>query len=98
MDEQAKHIGYVIKTCLERGIKTVQPTQKAEDAWVAEIIELSRISDSFQENCTPGYYNNEGQANPSSRQNSPYGKGPNKFFAKMRAWREEGLLSGLEAN
>ena len=98
MDEQAKHIGYVIKTCLERGIKTVQPTQKAEDAWVAEIIELSRISDSFQETCTPGYYNNEGQANPSSRQNSPYGKGPNKFFAKMRAWREEGLLSGLEAN
>ena len=98
MDEQAQHIGYIIKTCIERGIKTVQPTQDAEDAWVQEIIDLSRISDSFQEACTPGYYNNEGQANPTSRQNSAYGKGPNKFFAKMKAWREEGLLSGLEAN
>ena len=98
MDEQAQHIGYIIKTCTERGIKTVQPTQEAEDAWVQEIIDLSRISDSFQEACTPGYYNNEGQANPTSRQNSAYGKGPNKFFAKMKAWREEGLLSGLEAN
>ncbi|MCS5571929.1 MAG: NAD(P)/FAD-dependent oxidoreductase [Pseudomonadales bacterium] len=98
MDEQAQHIGYIIKTCTERGIKTVQPTQEAEDAWVQEIIDLSRISDSFQEACTPGYYNNEGQANPASRQNSAYGKGPNKFFAKMKAWREEGLLSGLEAN
>ena len=98
MDEQAQHIGYIIKTCKERGIKTVQPTPEAEDAWVEEIIELSRISDSFQEACTPGYYNNEGQANPSTRQNSAYGKGPNKFFARMKAWREEGLLSGLEAN
>ena len=98
MYEQAQHIGYIIKTCKERGIKTVQPTPEAEDAWVEEIIELSRISDSFQEACTPGYYNNEGQANPSTRQNSAYGKGPNKFFARMKAWREEGLLSGLEAN
>ena len=98
MDEQAQHIGYIIKTCKERGIKTVQPTPEAEDAWVEEIIELSRISDSFQEACTPGYYNNEGQANLSTRQNSAYGKGPNKFFARMKAWREEGLLSGLEAN
>ena len=98
MDEQAQHIGYIIKTCRERGIKTVQPTKEAEDAWVKEIIELSRISDSFQEACTPGYYNGEGQPNPSSRQNSAYGKGPNKFFARMKAWRQEGLLSGLEAN
>ena len=97
MDEQAQHIGYIIRTCQERGIKTIQPTQDAEDAWVQEIIDLSRISDSFQEACTPGYYNNEGQPNASSRQNSAYGKGPNKFFAKMRAWRDEGLLSGFDA-
>jgi len=98
MDEQAQHIGYIIRTCMERGIKTIQPTQEAEYQWVQEIIELSRISDSFQESFTPGYYNNEGQANPASRQNSAYGKGPNKFFARMRDWREEGLLSGLDAN
>ncbi len=98
MDVQARHIGYIIQTCQQRGIKTIQPTQAAEDAWVEEIIELSRISDSFQEACTPGYYNNEGQPSSSSRQNSAYGKGPNRFFAKMQAWRDEGLLSGFDAN
>lgn len=98
MDEQARHIGYIINTCKERGINTIEPEKEAEDAWVNEIIELSRISDSFQEACTPGYYNNEGQANPTSRQNSAYGKGPNRYFAKMQAWRDEGLLTGLEAN
>ena len=98
MDEQARHIGYIIRTCQERGINTFEPEQSAEDAWVQEIIDLSRISDAFQEACTPGYYNNEGQANPTSRQNSAYGKGPNRYFKKMQAWRDEGLLRGLEAN
>ena len=61
-----------------------------------EIISLSRISESFQASCTPGYYNNEGQPNPQSTQNSAYGKGPNKFFKLMRDWREDGSMPGLE--
>ena len=98
MDEQARHIGYILTTCQARGIKTIQPAQATEDAWVQEIIDLSRVNDSFLEACTPGYYNNEGQPSAASRQNSAYGKGPNRFFAKMQAWRDEGLLAGFDAN
>jgi len=96
MDETAKHIAFIVDRCLTDGIAAIEPSQAAEDEWVAEIIKLSRISESFQAECTPGYYNNEGQPNPRSVQNSPYGKGPIPFFNRMKAWRDEGTLAGLD--
>lgn len=95
MDESAKHISYIIGQCQNRNINTVDAELEAEDAWVEEIIRLSRISEAFQASCTPGYYNNEGKANPKSAQNSPYGKGPNPYFAKMQEWRDDGTMEGL---
>ena len=96
MDESAHHMRYIIQRCLEEGVTAIEPSQVAEDAWVQEIIGLSRISESFQADCTPGYYNNEGHPNPTSTQNSAYGKGPIPFFQRMAAWREEGSMAGLE--
>ena len=96
MDESAKHISYIIGQCLNRNINTVDAELGAEDEWVEEIIRLSRISEAYQASCTPGYYNNEGKANPKSAQNSAYGKGPNPYFARMKAWREDGTMAGLE--
>lgn len=96
MDETAQHIGYIINQCLDGNISTIEPTLEAEDAWVDVIVNASRISEGFQESCTPGYYNNEGQPNPISAQNSSYGRGPNQFFIEMKAWRDEGNMQGLE--
>jgi len=96
MEETATNIRYVIEHCRQGNVSTVEPTQEAEDAWVEEIVRLSRVNEDFQAACTPGYYNNEGQPNPTSAQNSAYGKGPNPFFKLMKAWREEGTLQGLE--
>ena len=96
MDESAQHIAYVLDRCKTEGIQTIEPSQSAEDAWVDEIIRLSRISESFQAECTPGYYNNEGKPNPRSVQNSSYGKGPIPFFSRLEAWRKAGKMEGLE--
>jgi len=96
MDESAKHISYIVGQCQNRNINTLDAQLDAENEWVEEIIRLSRISEAFQASCTPGYYNNEGKPNPKSAQNSPYGKGPNPYFAKMQAWRDEGTMEGLE--
>lgn len=96
MDEAAKHMGYIMKKCEEENISAIEPSQAAEDDWVEEIMSLSRFNEDFQEACTPGYYNNEGQPNPKSIQNGAYGKGSNPFFKKIREWREEGNLPGLE--
>ena len=95
MDESARHMAYIMSECRTRGMSTFEAERAAEDAWVEEIVSLSRFNEAFLESCTPGYYNNEGQPNPKSIQNSSYGKGPNPFFAKMQAWRDEGDLQGL---
>ena len=95
MDENARHMAYLLDTCRDRSIKQFEADLDAEQAWVQEIIGLSRFSEAFQSECTPGYYNNEGQPNPLSKQNASYGKGPIAFFDRMRAWREQGELTGL---
>ena len=96
MDESARHFSYIITQCMQRNINTLDVSKKAEDDWVEEIVRLSRISEAFQESCTPGYYNNEGKSDPTRLQGSPYGKGPNKYFALLKEWREDGSMPGLE--
>ena len=46
--------------------------------------------------CTPGYYNNEGQPNPSSLRSAPYGAGSIEFFKLLEKWRSDGSFAGLE--
>ena len=96
MDETARHIGYILGRCRDAQASSVEVTAEAEQAWVDEIIAVARFNEEFQAACTPGYYNNEGQPNPNSVQNGPYGKGSRPYFRITRAWRDEGNMQGLE--
>jgi cyclohexanone monooxygenase len=96
MNEQAKHLAYVVAHCSERQVRTVEASQEAEQAWVQTIVESAILRQKFQEECTPGYYNNEGKPSALAARNGPYGKGPIAFVQLLDAWREEGSLSGLE--
>jgi cyclohexanone monooxygenase len=95
MDEAARHMTYILTRCREEGLVAIEATRDAEDAWVEEILSVSRYSEAFQASCTPGYYNNEGQPSSRAIQNGSYGKGPNPYFRRIKAWREEGDLAGL---
>jgi cyclohexanone monooxygenase len=90
--EQCEHIAYLIGCTPER----IEPTQQAEDEWVATIHELAPNNQQFLLDCTPGYYNGEGRPeNPHNLQAGQYGRGPEAFFQLLREWREEGSHSGL---
>jgi cyclohexanone monooxygenase len=52
----------------------------------------------FQEECTPGYYNNEGKPSALAARNGFYGLGPIAFVKLLEDWRNEGALKGLELN
>ena len=93
--DQAQHITYIIERCNERGISTIEPTQEAEDKWVATIVQSGGRRRAFQEQCTPGYYNNEGKA--SNGKGSAYGGGALEFMKITKAWRERDALEGLDA-
>ncbi|MFO1237361.1 MAG: NAD(P)/FAD-dependent oxidoreductase [Alphaproteobacteria bacterium] len=94
--EQARHIAYIIAETMGRQARTVEPSAAAEEAWVQTIIDTSVFNRKFQEECTPGYYNNEGKPNPLAIRNGPYGKGPIAYTRLLDDWREAGTLEGLE--
>jgi cyclohexanone monooxygenase len=96
LDEQSRHLSYIIGHARERGIRTVEVTQEAEDAWVQTCIQLARNNLGFLESCTPGYYNNEGRPAERALQNGFYGGGPVAFVQLIEAWRAAGDLEGLE--
>ncbi|MGC2491561.1 flavin-containing monooxygenase [Candidatus Binatus sp.] len=98
LDDQAQHIGYIIKQVMDRGLRYSHPTKEAETEWVAEIKRLAVVAARFLTNCTPGYYNNEGHFEPGADGfgANAYAPGINAFNALMKKWREKGDLEGLE--
>lgn len=96
INEQSKHIAYVIKEAQARQARTVEPSQAAEEAWVDTIVKLSVMRENFLKECTPGYYNNEGKVELMNKKNSSYGAGPVAFAKVLEDWRAEGSLKGLE--
>jgi cyclohexanone monooxygenase len=96
LDEQSKHLSYIIKHAIDRDIQTLEPSEAAEQAWVETIINMARMGRQFLEECTPGYYNNEGKLSDLAAQNGFFGGGSILFFQMMKDWREKGSLDGLE--
>ena len=97
-EQQATHIAYLISQTLARGATTVEPTQKAQDEWVKTIRDLAIPSGQFLEECTPGYYNNEGGGGGEGIRSAigePYGPGFYAFEQLIQEWRDKGDLAGL---
>jgi cyclohexanone monooxygenase len=96
INEQSKHIAYLITEAQGRQARTIEPSENAEKAWVQTIIDLSLMREQFLKECTPGYYNNEGKPEVIAKQNGSYGAGPVAFVKVLEDWRAEGNLQGLE--
>ena len=95
-DLQARHIAWIIDRAQSAGWKQLEVTAEAEAAWVAEIVARGGQTTEFSENCTPGYYNNEGTADARSRQGGFFFGGPTEFAERLEAWREAGDFEGIE--
>ena len=96
LDEQSKHIAYILSHATENGVTRIEADAEAEEAWVQTIIDLAQINQNFLESCTPGYYNNEGKPIERSLKNASYGAGSVAFIKVLENWRADGTLAGLE--
>jgi hypothetical protein len=96
MNEQAKHLAYIVALALDRGIESLEVSREAEAEWVDTVLEHSEGRAEFAEQCTPGYYNNEGAPGRQTRQNFFYFGGPTEFVEILEAWRADGSMYGLE--
>jgi cyclohexanone monooxygenase len=96
IDEQSRHLAYIVSEVDKRGLHTIEATTDAEQQWVQGILDLSEGRRKFLETCTPGFYNNEGMPSPTASKSLPFGAGPVAFVQVLRNWRAKDDLEGLE--
>jgi cation diffusion facilitator CzcD-associated flavoprotein CzcO len=96
LEEASGHLCHVLRHVIDHGLSTVEATSEAEENWLVQLVQSARDIRTFQEQCTPGYYNNEGQPGASGFLSSSFGTGPMPFFQLLADWRDAGTFAGLE--
>jgi cyclohexanone monooxygenase len=94
--EQARHVAWILSQAKARGAVRIEATQAAEDAWVAQIDAAAVSMVEALRECTPSYFNHEGNVSRLNARNSAYGGGALAFYQIIADWRAEGSLAGLE--
>ena len=84
LQTQGDHIAECINYVRNNGFDTIDPTEETEEWWVQEVIN-NRGKTSRNEECTPGYYNFEGES--QRRQDGNYNGGIRKYWAHMEDLR-----------
>ncbi len=77
LQTQGDHIAACIDYVRSNDLKTIDPTEDAEQWWVQEVID-HRGKTNRNKECTPGYYNFEGESN--RRQDGNYNGGFKQYF------------------
>jgi hypothetical protein len=96
LSEAGRTIATIVRHARDAGARVVEVTKEAENAWVALLLSgAGRMLGS--PDCTPGYYNNEGQ-DPGLRAklNVGYPAGATAYFRYLDEWRRSGVFDGLE--
>ncbi|MBF8185629.1 NAD(P)/FAD-dependent oxidoreductase [Nonomuraea sp. K274] len=96
LTEAGRTIALIVKYALDHGHEEVEVTKEAEDAWV-ELLLSGPGPLLGSPDCTPGYYNNEGQdLGLRGRLNVGYPHGAMAYFGYLERWRTSDAFDGLE--
>ena len=98
LTESGRTIAAVVQYALEQGAREVEVTEEAEARWIELLLSgPGRMIGS--QDCTPGYYNNEGQdPGPAARLAVGHPGGAMAYFQYIDAWRNSGEFEGLSFN
>jgi cyclohexanone monooxygenase len=92
---QGEHIAHIVSQALKRGAEVVETSKEAQDAYVERFEAMEPDNSAFALECTPSYFNNEGEAKPKWALFRQWGLGWHDFQAMLGAWRATGDLEGL---
>ena len=99
VEDIAEEIVHVLVAVQASGATTVEATAEAEAEWIGayEKARAKRAERGFGggNDCTPSYYNNEGQRDMANARSGPYPMAPVKVFSLLAEWRRKGTLEGL---
>ena len=97
LTDSGRTIATVVAEAKRQGTTRVEVSQKAQDDWVALLLTGPGRMMMGSADCTPGYYNNEGQAmGPGAKYNVGYPYGASAYFRYIDGWRKSGTFEGLE--
>ena len=95
LTEAGTTIATILTEAEKQGAKVIEADKAAEDAWVGIIAKNAGMMIGGPD-CTPGYYNNEGQPmDERARLAAGYPSGPVAFFKYIDNWRTAGDFKGL---
>ena len=96
LTDSARTIAMTVGHARMIGAKEIEVTKEAEDRWVELLLTgFGRMIGS--QDCTPGYYNNEGrEPGPAAKLNVGYPAGAYAYFRYIDTWRSSGQFEGLE--
>lgn len=89
---QARYIANILLAARERQADIVEPTKEAVSAYGEHFREVALQNLDFQRDCTPSYYNNEGD--PSAYKGfltQRYGAGLTKYRELVESWQAVGM-------
>jgi cation diffusion facilitator CzcD-associated flavoprotein CzcO len=96
MHELAVHAASVVDQSIKEGVRTIEATPEAEEAWWNEVAMHLMRNALFLTECTPSYYNGEGSRDPSAIKSAAYFGGTMAYVNILRDWRQQGTMPGLE--
>ena len=86
-----------MRHALDHGFREVEVTPAAQEAWIQLLLSGPGMFIGASPDCTPGYYNNEGQPRGKGAELFVgYPLGATAFFKYIKDWRETGRFEGLE--
>ena len=102
-NQQSQHIAYIVSQALTCGAEVVEPSLEAQDAYVDHIRSTAMDNSAWVAECTPGYFNNEGEQVVTETGDKKfrsylgeiYGPGYYAFEKLLEDWRGKGDLEGL---
>ena len=97
LTESGRTIAMMIRHAIDHGHQEIEVTQQAQDDWIALLLTGVGGFIGASPECTPGYYNNEGQPRGQGAELFVgYPQGAMAYFAYIEQWRESGDFEGLE--
>jgi cation diffusion facilitator CzcD-associated flavoprotein CzcO len=96
LSESAKHVAWIVATCEEQGIVTIEATPEAEEEWLGVLYDAAAGAAGYSAHCTPGYYNSEQSHDAKSARNLVYAGSLMDYAEYLVRWRDAGDMSGTK--
>ena len=94
LEIQARHAVEQVARCLAHGITTCEVTEEAERKWSEHMFRHHVDMSHFNEECTPGFLNNEGMfKDKPTFIGGAFGGGPLEYRRLTDEWRRDGYVA-----